>query len=113
MKAIDEDLFYRQIKEKSDLFWKVHQKDRQAFDPNFKDLFARMVASDPLERPKLQDILQHPWTQQEVASQNEIREEMGKRFDTIKQIHEKQEQEKIEERRVAAAAKKRRDELAK
>ena len=47
MKAIDEDLFYRQIKEKSDLFWKVHQKDRQAFDPNFKDLFARMVASDP------------------------------------------------------------------
>ena len=47
MKAIDEDLFYRQIKEKSDLFWKVHQKDIQAFDPNLKDLFARMVASDP------------------------------------------------------------------
>ena len=57
MKAIDEDLFYRQIKEKSDLFWKVHQKDRCAFDSDFKDLFGRMVSSEAKERPSLKEIL--------------------------------------------------------
>ena len=46
MKAMDEDLFYRQIKEKSELFWKVHQKDIGKFDKDFKSLFTGMVAFD-------------------------------------------------------------------
>ena len=47
MRAMDEDLFYRQIKEKSDLFWKVHQKDNGPYNIDFKSLFSSMVAFDP------------------------------------------------------------------
>ena len=47
MRAMDEDLFYRQIKEKSDLFWKVHQKDNGPYNKDFKSLFSSMVAFDP------------------------------------------------------------------
>ena len=89
MKAMDEDLFYRQIKEKSDLFWKVHQKDHGPYNKDFKSLFSSMVSFDPKERPNLKDILQHPWLKGEVASQLEINEEMSKRYDVIKQNHEK------------------------
>ena len=72
MKAMDEDLFYRQIKEKSELFWKVHQKDIGKFDKDFKSLFMSMVAFDQKERLSLQEILDHPWVKGEVSSQIEI-----------------------------------------
>ena len=84
MKAMDEDLFYRQIKEKSELFWKVHQKDIGKFDKDFKSLFTGMVAFDQKERLSLTEVLDHPWIKGEVSSQIEIQQEMNKRYDVIK-----------------------------
>lgn len=76
-KAAINDPYYKLIKEKNfATFWKAHSRRRPLnyFSDSFKDLFSRMVAFNPNERPTLVEIAGHPWVKNDVCTQNEIRE---------------------------------------
>lgn len=56
-KATANDPYYKLIKDKKlETFWKAHSRRRPVnyFTPQFKDLFSRMVAFNPSERPKIE-----------------------------------------------------------
>lgn len=55
-KALPNDPYYKLLKDKKfDTFWKAHSRRRPVnyFSEEFKDLFGRMVAYNPAERPKI------------------------------------------------------------
>lgn len=75
-KASPNDPYYKLIKEKNfATFWKAHSRRRPVnyFADDFRNLFERMVAYVPNERPSIMEIAQHPWVTKEVCSQNEIK----------------------------------------
>lgn len=75
-KATPNDPYYKLIKEKNyATFWKAHSRRRPVnfFNDEFRNLFERMVAFVPHERPSILEIAQHPWVVKEVCSQNEIK----------------------------------------
>ena len=39
---------------------------------NFLDLFSKLVAFDPTERPLAADILKHPWLNENIATSSEV-----------------------------------------
>lgn len=51
-----------------------------------------MVAYNPAERPKIEEIAMHPWVKNVVCSQNEIKHEFEARFKKLEEI--------LEERRI-------------
>jgi hypothetical protein len=56
-KAMPNDPYYKLIKEKKyDTFWKAHSRRRPVgfFSDKFQDLFSKMVAFNPAERPKIE-----------------------------------------------------------
>ena len=61
------DKLYGYIKDKDDEnYWKelakhIKCKNEIIFDPQFKDLFFKMVAYNPKERPTIEEILNHPY----------------------------------------------------
>ena len=81
-KATPNDPYYKLIKDKRlDIFWKAHCRKRPAgfFSDTFKDIFSKMVAFDPAERPKIEDIAAHPWVRESICSHSEIKAEFGAR----------------------------------
>jgi len=69
------DAYYKLIYEKRfDIFWKGHSRKRQPgyFTEDFKDLFVRMVAFNPKERPNIEEIAKHPWILKSICSHEEI-----------------------------------------
>lgn len=85
-KATPNDPYYKLIKQKKyDTFWKAHLRKRPAdyFKESFKDLFVRMVAFEPTDRPKIQQIASHPWIKESICSHNEIKEEFTQRQKTL------------------------------
>ena len=70
-KATPNDPYYKLIKEKRfDIFWKAHCRKRPAgyFSDAFKELFSKMVAFDPSERPKIEEIASHAWVREPICS---------------------------------------------
>jgi hypothetical protein len=56
-KAMPNDPYYKLIKEKKyDTFWKAHSRRRPVgfFSDKFQDLFCKMVAFNPVERPTIE-----------------------------------------------------------
>lgn len=63
-KATPNDPYYSLIVgKKFATFWKAHsrRKSPDFFSENFKDLFVRMCAFNPEERPSIENIANHPW----------------------------------------------------
>ena len=82
-KASPNDPYYKLIKDKNfALFWKAHSRRRPAgfFSDEFKDIFSRMCAFEPKERPPIQEIANHPWVKNEVSTHSEIKEEFNMRL---------------------------------
>ena len=64
---------YKDIKDKAyEKFWKEKDSNHQ-LTKNFKNLFVRMVAYNPGERPKIKDILENPWFKHPQEYQNLLR----------------------------------------
>ena len=81
-KATPTDPYYKILKEKKyDIFWKAHSRKRPVgfFSDSFKDLFQRLVAFDPAERLKIEDIAGHAWVKDAVCTHSEIKEEFNAR----------------------------------
>lgn len=76
-KASPNDPYYKLIKEKNyETFWKAHSRNRSGvFNSQFQDLFTRMVAFEPSERPTVEQIATHPWVQGPICKLSEIKEE--------------------------------------
>ena len=56
------DYFYSLImSNQSDKYWNMRAKEKINPSNEFKDLFIRMVAYDPLQRPTITQILNDPW----------------------------------------------------
>ena len=56
-KATPNDPYYKILKDKKyDIFWKAHSRKRPVgfFSESFRDIFVRMVAFDPAERPSIE-----------------------------------------------------------
>ena len=82
-KAAPNDPYYKLVKDKNfNTFWKAHSRRRPAgfFSDNFKDIFQRMVAYNPKDRLKIEEIATHPWVKNVVSSNAEIKEEFEKRL---------------------------------
>ena len=107
-KAAPNDPYYRLIKEKNyATFWKAHSRRRPVgfFSDSFRDLFEKMVAFNPKERPKIEEIATHPWVKNVVSTQADIKQEFDLRLKKLEQIMEqrRQEQEAERENRMQSA----------
>lgn len=102
MAAEREDMFYRQIMEKTTIFWKAHNsgKTKGFFSDEFKHLFSSMVAHDPKERLCLADVIGHPWLQGDIATPEEVKAEMAEKHDVIKNRNAEKEAEKLAEKQI-------------
>jgi serine/threonine protein kinase len=95
-KASPTDPYYKLIREKKyDIFWKAHSRKRPAgfFSESFKELFVKVVAYEPLERPKIEQIAAHPWVREAICSHNEIKEEFTQRQKKLDGVLEARRQE--------------------
>ena len=73
--ARPDDPFYRCLAaNRSDIFWKTHLKEKEAnfYSEDFKDLVGGLLALDPLTRPSIEQVLEHPWMQGDTPSKDEI-----------------------------------------
>ena len=63
---------YKYIKDKDEeKYWEVLKENKiDGLSPEFKDLFLKMVAYEPSERPSIKEILNHAWMK-EVTNLNE------------------------------------------
>ena len=86
--ALPTDQLYNLIRRQDyDKYWSNRQFQGLNLSPSFKDLFVRMVAYDPAERPTIEEILNSPWMQdinnltpqQMDALENEVRAELQNR----------------------------------
>jgi len=98
--ATPKDPYYKCLAaNRPDIFWKTHGKTKEGgagfFSDEFKDIFEKMVALDPNSRLTIDDILNHPWLEGDIATAEEIKHEFKQR--------NKQVQEEV---RAEAAAKK-------
>jgi serine/threonine protein kinase len=71
-RADSKDPYYNLIIHgKMDRFWQQHLKfkaDKKFFTPTFKDLLANMLQYDPSKRLSLEQVLSHPWMQEDTLT---------------------------------------------
>lgn len=77
--ASSNDQFYKMIAaNRSDLFWKTHQKFADENDnpisEEFKDLISSMMQLEPLHRPSMNEIWAHPWVMGDTLTEPEIKQ---------------------------------------
>lgn len=72
------------------MFWNAHSRRRPVnyFSDTFKDIFTRMVAFDPQERPTIQEVAGHPWVKNLVCSHTEIKGEFEVRLQKLNGVME-------------------------
>ena len=75
---IQQDPFYRAIaNNKCASFWRVHSKSKPSgyFSEEFKMLITSMLQYDPMHRPSIAELFQHPWMKGEVPSHADVLKE--------------------------------------
>lgn len=82
--ATRDDFYYKFLfHKKYELFWKYHSKGKPAgehfFSSNFKDLIQKMFAYRPEDRPTVEELLLHPWFQEDYPSYEEVKLEFVER----------------------------------
>ena len=96
---------------RADIFWQAHkeaEEGNEIYSPEFKDLFEKMMALNPNHRPKLEDILAHPWMQGEFATEAQILTEFKRRKDIVDEEAKNEREEKRTQRAQEAGARVRR-----
>lgn len=96
---------------RADIFWQAHKEAEEGNDiysAEFKDLFEKMMALNPNHRPKLEEILAHPWMQGEFATEAQILTEFKRRKDIVDDEAKNEREEKRAQRAQEAGARVRR-----
>lgn len=86
--ATPKDPHYKTISaNRFDLFWKLHSRNKpgglEFFSEEFRDLITLMLSFNPIERPSLAEIVEHPWCKGETPSYEEIKEEFQQRKEQL------------------------------
>ena len=79
--TVDDKFFKCLQSNRVDLFWQTHQKTLPGVEipEDFKELITMMICPEQSMRIDLGDIICHPWMQGEMATKEEIIEEMERR----------------------------------
>ena len=67
---------------RAEIFWQAHkdaEEGEDIYSAEFKDLFEKMMALNPAHRPKLEEVLAHPWMQGTFATEEEVQVEFKRR----------------------------------
>ena len=106
------DVIYNYLATKQEItFWEIHAGCENGgiynYSEEFKDLFEKMMALDPAERPNIDEVRSHPWMLGEIPTKHEMRREFavrkamineGKRIQMMRQqMMEEEEDEEGEE----------------
>jgi serine/threonine protein kinase len=86
---------------RADIFWQAHKEAEEGNDiysAEFKDLCEKMMALNPNHRPKLEEILAHPWMQGEFATEAQILTEFKRRKDIVDDEAKNEREEKRAQR---------------
>ena len=96
--ATPTDKFYRCLAaNRADLFWKAHARTGN-FSEELKDLIQSMLQLDPLLRPSINEVCQHPWMKGDVPSEQEVNMEFTKRNNNVKAQQEEERKAKEAEK---------------
>jgi len=100
------DQYYKPIYyNKCELFWKMHCKSKVSgsnfFSPSFKNLIERLLAYKPEHRlGSVEEILQHPWMNDDYPDYGEICEEFKMRHDLNEEKRQQEDQQKLQRKRA-------------
>jgi len=95
-KAVINDDDYREIATKDlDNFWFKKEKKIGHTTDEFKSLISLMLSYDPMERPTVNEILEHPWMKLPTPSRQEMDEEFARR--DSKELEQEEEERKQNE----------------
>lgn len=86
---------------RSELFWGAHkdaEDGEDIYSAEFKDLFEKMMAMNPNQRLKIEEVLAHPWMQGGLASDNEIQTEFKRRKAIVDEEAHNEREEKRKQR---------------
>jgi len=65
------------------MFWQAHAEANDdgadIYSPEFKDLFEKMMASDPSNRLTVDEVLSHKWMEGPVTPYDEIKQDFDQR----------------------------------
>jgi len=82
--ADPKDIYFKQLcTNKHLIFWEAHLKFKQNkkyYSSGFKDVINSLLAFDPTQRMTLAELKKHPWVNGQVASYEEVKEEMMQRM---------------------------------
>jgi len=96
--ANPQDPHYRLLAaNRADVFWQAHADAEQGNDlysSEFKDLFQRMMALNPKQRPTIDEIRAHPWMQGAMPSYEEIKADFTVRKQLVDQEAHRERSEK-------------------
>lgn len=88
-KAQNNDLSYRKlIQNDAKAFWNLQTKklkSETAFSENLKDLLTKMLSAQPSQRLNIDEVIAHPWTQDNLPNQDEVHQYMKHRETRIPQ----------------------------
>ena len=76
------DPYYSLIRTKSfHIFWEAHSRSKPHgfFGHKFKNLFEKLVAYDPQERPSTFDLVKDPWMNEQICTHKQVIEEFTER----------------------------------
>lgn len=90
MKAAASDNYYKNLYgNRPDKFWKEHSKGK-SYSKDFKSLITSLFAYNPIHRPSISEIREHPWFTKPVPSKEGIREEFRRRKDELDEEQRRQ-----------------------
>ena len=79
-RALKTDKYYRLlINKKYDQYWSIISNQVGKVSNEFKDLYCRMTNFNPMERPTIDEILNHPWMKGNYPSDDELLKEFEER----------------------------------
>ena len=91
----------------ADVFWQAHaeaEEGNDIYSAEFKDLFEKMLALNPGQRPSIEEVMAHPWMQGPVPSAQEIHDDFTERKGKVDaEAHNERENKRAQ--RGAAAGK--------
>lgn len=86
-KAKASDSHYKNIvANRADKFWRLHldcQEEDDHFSPEFIHLVTNLLAVNPVHRMSLSEILNHPWMQGDIPTQEEVEQEFNQRKEEV------------------------------
>jgi len=78
--ALKRDPRYKQFVENKLVFWNIiSHASKCPINENFADLICKILASDPLNRPTIEQMLAHPWIKDNIATEEQYQCEFRER----------------------------------